>query len=148
MFFLLIFPEEIHRDCSQLLDVPPLPCSGNVFLLVFGAVTSECRGTISVKWGKPVATRGYYTNFVELRGHTPQPGVKRGDPFEPSCATVPLAATTCQKKQNLRVLGIACAQLAKASELNVKLGQVGARSAGAFCVYPHLAEIPGGIPAL
>ena len=57
-----------------------------------------------------------------------QHAVKRGDPFDPSCATVPLAPTTCskRKKRKVRVLGMMrCENLANASELNLK--EVGGR---------------------
>ena len=52
--------------------------------------------------------------------------VKRGDHFNPSCATVPFAPTTCPPpKKKLRVLGMGCRHIASSSEWNLK--QDGAR---------------------
>ena len=55
----------------------------------------------------------------------PQHVVEKGDPFDPSRATVPFAPTTCPKKKMLRVLGMGCGHLVSASDWNLK--QAGAR---------------------
>ena len=78
---------------------------------------------ISVKWGEMMATRGYKKNEQSCGGIRPPPKhvVKRGNPFDPSCATVPLAPTCPKKKgEKVRVLGMCCGHLDSASELNFK----------------------------
>ena len=56
-----------------------------------------------------------------------------------SCATVPLARTTCLKKrEKVPVLDMGCRHLTSASELNLKKVDVreSAPPAGVFCFYP------------
>ena len=61
---------------------------------------------------------GVLHKFSRVAGAYPPPQdmVNGGDPLDASCATVPFAPTTCQKKKKkLHVLGMGSGRLASAS---------------------------------
>ena len=47
-----------------------------------------------------VVARGYYKQIIEFQGSTPAIFGQKGESFNPSCAAVPLAPTTCPKKKS------------------------------------------------
>ena len=74
--------------------------------------------------------------------------VIRGDPWDPSCAGVPLAPTTCSKQKKRCVCSARSAGtlLARQNWIWGSLGHVRAPSAALFGLYPRLTKRTGGIP--